>query len=72
MGCSIPGTLVAALLTSADASQQVQATIGVDAATHQLRRVTLVGPFFDKTRPSTFIVVLDKYGENVAITPPAG
>jgi hypothetical protein len=72
VGCSIPGALVAALLTSADSSQQVQATVGVDASTHQLRRVTLVGPFFDKAHPSTFIVVLDKYGENVAITPPAG
>lgn len=71
VGCSIPGTLVAKLLTSADASQSVQATVGVDASTHQLRRVALVGPFFDKTHPSTFTVVLDKYGENVTITPPA-
>ena len=72
VGCSIPGTLVAKLLTSADASQQVQATVGVDASSHQLRRVALVGPFFDKTHSSTFTVVLDKYGENVSITPPAG
>ncbi len=72
IGCSMPGALVAKLLTSADASQPVQATVGVDAATHQLRRVSLVGPFFDKTHPSTFTVVLDKYGENVTITPPAG
>jgi lipoprotein LprG len=70
--CSIPGTLVAKLLTSADSSKAVQATIGVDDSTHQLRRVSLVGPFFDKAHPSTFTVVLDKYGENVTITPPAG
>jgi hypothetical protein len=50
----------------------VQATIGVNPTTHELRRVALVGPFFDKTRPSTFTVVLDKYGENVTITPPPG
>lgn len=72
VGCSIPGTLVAKLLTSADSSQPVQATVGVDAGTHQLRRVALVGPFFDRAHSSTFTVVLDKYGENVAITPPAG
>ncbi len=50
----------------------MQATIGLDAASHQLRRVALVGPFFDKAHASTFTVVLDKYGENVTITPPAG
>lgn len=72
VGCAIPGALVAKLLTSADASQPVQATIGVDVSTHQPRRVTLVGPFFSKTHPSTFTVVLDKFGENVSITPPAG
>jgi lipoprotein LprG len=72
VGCAIPGALVAALLTSADPSQPVQATVGVNAGTHELRRVTLVGPFFDKTHPSTFTVVLVKYGENVSITPPAG
>ena len=72
VGCSIPGALVAALLTSADASQAVQATVGVAAGSHQLRRVALVGPFFDKAHTSTFSVVLDKYGENVTITPPAG
>jgi hypothetical protein len=72
VGCSIPGALVAKLLTSADASQRVQATVGVDAATHQLRRVVMQGPFFEKAHASTFTVVLDKYGENVTITPPAG
>ncbi|MBJ7609925.1 MAG: LppX_LprAFG lipoprotein [Candidatus Dormibacteraeota bacterium] len=70
--CAIPGARVAALLTSADPSQAVQATVGVDASSHQLRRVVMVGPFFDKAHPSTFTVVLDKYGEAVSITPPAG
>ena len=72
VACSIPGTLVAALLTSADPSKPVQATIGVADSNHQLRRVALVGPFFDKAHPSTFIVVLDRYGEKVTITPPPG
>jgi lipoprotein LprG len=72
VACAMPGVRVAALLTSADASQSVQATVGVDSTTHQLRRVVMVGPFFDKAHPSTFTVVLDNYGQNVTITPPAG
>jgi lipoprotein LprG len=72
VACAIPGAQVAALLTSADPSQPVQATVGVNSSTHQLRRVVLVGPFFDRAHSSTFTVVLDKYGENVSITPPAG
>jgi hypothetical protein len=72
VGCSMPGQAVARLLTSADAAQPVKATVGVDATTHQLRRVVLVGPFFNRARVSTFTVVLDKYDENVTITPPAG
>lgn len=72
VACAMPGARVAALLTSADPSQPVQATIGVDSTTHQLRRVVMVGPFFDKAHPSTFTVVLDNYGQNVSITPPAG
>lgn len=72
VSCAMRGDRVAALLTSADATQPVQATIGVDASTHQLRRVVMVGPFFDKAHPSTFTVVLDNYGANVSITPPPG
>jgi lipoprotein LprG len=71
VACAMPGARVAALLTSADQSQPVQATVGVDSSTHQLRRVVMVGPFFDKAHPSTFTVVLDNYGQNVSITPPA-
>lgn len=70
VACAIPGARVAALLTSADPSKPVMATVGVDAATHQLRRVVLVGPFFSTTQSSTFTVVLTNYGENVSVTPP--
>ncbi|HWF57737.1 MAG TPA: LppX_LprAFG lipoprotein [Candidatus Dormibacteraeota bacterium] len=72
VGCSLPGARVAALLTSADPTQPVAATIGVDPSSHQLRRVALVGPFFERAHFSTFTVILDMYGENVTITPPAG
>ena len=70
VSCTLPGHPVAALLTSADPSKPVAATIGVDAATGQLRRVVLTGPFFSATQASTFTLVVDKYDENVSITPP--
>lgn len=69
--CSMPGQMVAALLTSADASQSVSAVVGVTSSGHQLRRVQLTGPFFAKGTNSTYILVLDNYGSNVSITPPA-
>lgn len=72
VGCTMPGSEVKRLLTSADPSQPVQATVGVDDSTHQLRRVVMVGPFFSKTQQSTMTLVVDMYGENVTITPPAG
>jgi len=68
---TLPGDRVAALLTSADKTQAVTGRIGVDTGNHQIRRVVLTGPFFDKARTSTYTLVLDKYGENVSITPPA-
>jgi lipoprotein LprG len=68
---TLPGDRVAALLTSADKTQTVTGRIGVNVDTHQIRRVVLTGPFFDKTKKSTYTLVLDKYGENVSITPPA-
>ena len=70
--CTLPGPAVASLLTSADRGQDVAATFGISAGNGQLRRVVLRGPFFDKRTPSTFTLVLDKYGENVSVTPPAG
>ena len=69
--CTMSGPAVAALLTSASPGTPIPATVGVDASTHQLRRVTLTGPFFSATQNSTFTVVLSSYGENVTVTPPA-
>ncbi len=68
--CTIPGADVARLLTSADPSQDDSAVIGIDADTHQLRRVVLTGPFFSKTKMSTYTLILDQYGESVSVTPP--
>ena len=71
VGCALPGPAVAALLTSADPAQRVDATFGV-SLDNQLRRVVLTGPFYNKTQRSTFTLVLDRYGENVSISAPPG
>jgi lipoprotein LprG len=69
VGCTLPGHAVAALLTDADPAQGVAATFGI-TTDNQLRKVVLNGPFYSKTKSSTFTLVLDEYGENVAISPP--
>lgn len=70
IGCSLPGSAVAALLTSADPSKPVAATFGIDTTTNQLRRVVLIGPFISKSTDTTYTLVLTNYGENVTVTPP--
>jgi len=70
IGCTLPGSAVAALLTSADPSKTVAATFGIDTGTNQLRRVVLTGPFVSKTNDSTYTLILANYGENVSVTPP--
>ncbi len=67
---TLPGKPVASLLTSADASQEVKGRIGLVPGSHQVRRVTLTGPFFDAHQSSTYTLILDRYGETVQITPP--
>jgi hypothetical protein len=68
---SLPGSLVDDLLTSADPAKPVQAKLFITTSTHQLRRVVLTGPFFEKTQDSTFNLLLDQYGTPVTITAPA-
>ncbi len=70
IGCALPGTAVAALLTSADPSKNVAATFGIDTGSSQLRRVVLTGPFVSKTNDSTYTLILANFGENVSVTPP--
>jgi LppX_LprAFG lipoprotein len=66
----LPGAPVAALLGSADAKAPVQAEIGIDPGTHQIRSVVLTGPFFSATQNSTFTLTLSKYGESVTVRAP--
>ena len=66
----LPGPPVAELLGSADTKAPVQAEVGIDPATHQIRSVVLTGPFFSATQPSTFTLTLSKYGESVTVSAP--
>jgi lipoprotein LprG len=71
LSCTLPGSAVQALLTDAAPDQTVSGTVGIAADSGQLRRVVLTGPFYSSTSTTTFTLVLDNYGENVSITPPA-
>jgi hypothetical protein len=70
VSCTLPGPLIAALLTSADPMQGVTAMFGVDINSGQLRKVVLTAPFFSRNTRSTFTLILDNYGENITITAP--
>ena len=67
---TLPGSVVADLLTSADPSQDVRATFSV-TRDGQLRRAVLVGPFWAEGTDSTYTLLLRDYGKNVSVTAPA-
>jgi hypothetical protein len=50
----------------------VDAVFGISEESGQLRRAVLTGPFYDAATESTLTIVVDRYGEKVDITPPAG
>jgi lipoprotein LprG len=72
VAAEVPGSTVARLLPTKDASKAVPAVFAVDTATGQLREASLTGPFFDASTTSTYTVVLEKYGEQVDIRAPVG
>jgi lipoprotein LprG len=67
---TLPGQLVASLLVDAQPSTPVSAVFGIDTADNQVREVDLTGPIFEAGHQSTFHLVLNKYGENVSVSPP--
>lgn len=67
----LPGSALPAVLPDTDPSVPVKVTVDVIPATHQVRRIVLVGPF-DSASPSTYTVVLTDYGEPLHVTVPAG
>jgi hypothetical protein len=70
VSASLPGPLVAALLTSKDPSRPVSAVFAIDPSSDQVRIATLTGPFYFADRNSTFHLVLDDYGEQISIRAP--
>ena len=68
---TLPGQKVKDLLTSADPAPDVKGRIGINVDSHQVRRVVLTGPFFEKGKDATFTLMLTDYGESVSVTPPA-
>jgi lipoprotein LprG len=66
----LPGRLIGDLLVNADPAKAVAATFGLAEPKGEVRRVTLVGPFFRSDVNSTLTIVLDRYGEKVTITAP--
>jgi len=68
---SVPGSVVADLLTTADPSKPVSVTVAIADQSGQLRRAVLTGPFFRQNTTSTFTIVFDRYGEKVTIDAPS-
>jgi lipoprotein LprG len=66
---TVPGSKVP-ILPNANPSQPVTVTAAINPKNHQLRQITLVGPFTGSTN-SSFVVTLTRYGEHVTITLPA-
>lgn len=69
---TLPVARVASVLDTTQRSGEVRGTVGIDPASHQLRRVVLAGPLLEKAKDVTYTLILEDYGEKVTITPPAG
>ena len=67
---TVPGSSVP-VLPDANRSVPVQVVAAIAPGSHQLRRITLQGPFTSATT-STYTVVLTNYGEAVHVTLPGG
>ncbi len=66
---SVPGTSIP-VLPDANPSKPVTLIAAIDASSHELRQVTLVGPLTSATSNSTFTLTLTDYNEQVNITLP--
>jgi LppX_LprAFG lipoprotein len=67
---TVPGSSIP-VLPDSNPSQPVDATAAINPSNHQLRQITLVGPFTSKSSNSTFTLTLTNYNEPVTITLPA-
>ena len=71
VSAQVPGAAVP-VLPDADPSVPVHLVAAINADNHQLRQVTLSGPFIKAGTVSTFVLTLTSYGENVQIALPSG
>ncbi|SCX49157.1 lipoprotein LprG [Klenkia marina] len=70
---TLPGQLVADLLTSEDPAQDVSAVFSVATDSGELRQVQLTGPFFSADDTGSYTIVLSDFGADVSIiAPPTG
>jgi len=65
----LPGESVAKLLNIGDAAKSFDVTYGITDPGGELRKVTVVGPFYQGAT-STYTLTLDKYGDPVEISKP--
>ena len=65
----LPGERIAKLLSIGDATKTFDVSYGITDPGGELRKVTVVGPFF-KGATSTYNLTLDKYGAPVEISKP--
>jgi hypothetical protein len=68
---TLPGQLVADLLTSKDPSRPVTARFSIATDSGELRRAELTGPFFAAGDDGSYTLDLSDFGEDVSITAPA-
>lgn len=69
VSASVPGRSIP-LLPDHNPSQAVRLLAAIDPADHQLRQITLTGPFTAANSETTFVVTLTDYGERVSIILP--
>ncbi len=67
---TLPGDELAGVLPIGDPSGDVAAELAIDPDTDELRILDLLGDFYDQGTPQEYRIVLDSYGEDVAILAP--
>jgi LppX_LprAFG lipoprotein len=66
---TVPGSSIP-VLPDSNPSESVDCTAAINPSNHELRQITLVGPFTSKSSNSTFSLTLTDYNEPVTITLP--
>jgi len=66
---TVPGASIP-VLPDANPSAPVTLVAAIDPKSHEVRQMTLTGPFLSATNESTFVVTLTNYGEAVHISLP--